>query len=260
MMNKKFVIILMSLLFVLSVVVVGQVGALSGSEILEKLDENMRADNQYMEQEMVIVSSRGSERSRDLAMWSKVAEDGSEYMLVRFLAPADVAGTGLLLVENDMWLYLPDLGSSRRIAGSAREGNFMGSDFSYEDMEALGTVGFSVTFSAELLSEVEFGERNAFHLQLEPSNDEDTTYSSLEMKVDAEYWLPLKIDYYKDGELLKTLLTSNHQQIDDRWTAQEMEMSNHQSDTKTIMNVQEVDYSSEIDLNVFTERNLERGH
>ena len=259
MMNKKLITIFMSLLLALSFGVLEQAAALSGTEILEELDNNMRADNQYMEQEMVIVSSRGSERSRDLAMWSKIEDDGFEYMLARFLAPADVAGTGLLLEEDDMWLYLPDLGSSRRIAGSAREGDFMGSDFSYEDMEALGTVGFAETFEAEFLTEVEFETRNAYQLKLEPHDQDNTAYNRLEMKVDTEYWLPLKIDYYEDEELLKTLLTFNHQMIDGRWTAQEMEMTNHQSDTKTIMKVKEVDYSSDIDPNIFTERNLERG-
>ena len=259
MMRKRNVVLMLALALILTVGLVQEVDALTGPEILEKLDDTMRAENQYTEQEMVLVSEGGSERTRDMAMWSRVINDKEE-MLVRFLSPADVEGTGLLLEDDDMWLYLPDLGSTRRIAGSAREGDFMGSDFTYEDMEALGTVGFSQDFSAELLAEVEFDEREAYHLELTPYEEDETAYSGLELKVDGEYWLPLEIDYFEENEPVKTLTTHDHEIIDGRWTAGRMEMSNHKDGTKTIMTVREVDYTSEIDPNVFTERNLERGY
>lgn len=236
---------------------VGVAQGVSGSEILENLDETMRADSKYMEQEMVLVSSRGSERSREIATWSKV-EEGSEQMLVRFLAPADVAGTGLLLEDEDMWLFLPELNNTRRIAGSAREGDFMGSDLTYKDMEALGTTGFSNDYDAELLAEKDYDGEEAYHLELQPVTD-DISYNKLEMIVSAERWLPLEIKYFEDGEHVKTLLTFDHDMIDDRWTAQRMEMSDHERGTMTKLILNAVDYSGDIDSNIFTVRNLERG-
>ena len=258
-MRKRFIVIMLVLALILTGGLIQEVDALSGSEILEKLDDTMRAENQYTEQEMKLISARGSERTRDMARWSRVIDD-TEQMLVRFLSPSDVEGTGMLVEDDDMWLYLPDLDSTRRIAGSAREGDFMGSDFTYEDMEALGTVGFSQDFSAELLAEVEYDDREAYHLELTPYDEEETAYSNLELKVDGEYWQPLKINYFEENEHLKTLTTHDHEIIDDRWTAGRLEMSDHEDGTRTVMTVKEVDYTSEIDSNLFTERNLERGY
>ena len=256
-MRKRLIVMMLVAAMVFAGGLFNQLNAMSGQEVLENMDETMRADNKYMEQEMVIVSSRGSERSREIATWSRV-EAGNEQMLVRFLAPADVAGTGLLMEDDDMWLYLPELNNTRRIAGSAKQGDFMGSDLSYEDMEALGTAGFGNDYQAELVEIVEFEGREAYKLELIPVNDE-VAYSNLEIKVASEFWLPLKIDYYQDGELVKTLLTFDHAELDGRWTAQMLEMTDHESGSQTRLILNEVDYNTEIDSGVFTTRNLERG-
>ncbi|MFN2364341.1 MAG: outer membrane lipoprotein-sorting protein, partial [Halarsenatibacteraceae bacterium] len=105
-MRKKLIVLMLVTAVVFAGGLFSQLEAMTGEEILKKMDETMRADSKYMAQEMVLVSPRGSERSREIATWSKIA-DGSEKMLVRFLAPADIAGTGLLMEGDDMWLYLP---------------------------------------------------------------------------------------------------------------------------------------------------------
>ena len=61
--------------------------------------------------------------------------------VITFSAPADVAGMKFLQVQNsssddERYLYTPDLKRSRRIAGSNRNDSFMGTDFSYADMDA----------------------------------------------------------------------------------------------------------------------------
>lgn len=256
-MRRKLFIVILLAVIIFAGGIFSQLNAMTGQEILEKMDETMEADKKYMEQEMVLVSSRGSERSREIATWSRV-EAESEQMLVRFLAPADIAGTGLLMEGDNMWLYLPELNNTRRIAGSVKQGDFMGSDLSYEDMEALGTTGFSNDYQAELLAEEDYQGEEAYHLELQPVTEE-TSYNKLEMIVSAEKWLPLEIRYFEDGDHLKTLLTFDHAEIDGRWTAQRMEISNHGQETMTKLILNAVDYNRDIDNNIFTVRNLERG-
>src|SRR5690554_4570929 len=132
-----------------------EVLALTGNEVLGNLDETMKADSKVMEQEMLLYTRSGSVRNRDVKLWNKLDTDGNRKMLVRFTAPANIAGTSFLSVDDDMWLYMPALGKVKRIAGSAKQGNFMGSDLSYEDMEALGSTGFQNDYTAELMTEEE---------------------------------------------------------------------------------------------------------
>lgn len=232
--------------------------AIDGEEILSKMDETMKTESKFMEEDMILYTASGSERKRSVDVWNKT-KDGEDKMLVKFTEPANVAGTAFLMVEDDMWLYLPALGKVKRIAGSAKQGSFMGSDLTYEDMQALGNTGFAVDYQSELIDEVELGDNQAYHLQLEPRGDE-LAYNKLEMWVDKDIWLPLKIEYYnKSDELEKVLKTEAHKQIDGRWTATRMEVENKLKGSKTVLVIKEVDFAREIDDKIFTTRSLERG-
>ena len=98
-----------------------------------------------------LISKRGSERVREVQIKS-IEREGLGKSLVRFHAPADVAGTGFLLLEkadadDDQYLYLPALGKVKRITGSQRNQRFMGTDLTYADMESRDLKNSSVTTS-----------------------------------------------------------------------------------------------------------------
>ncbi|MFZ4736174.1 MAG: outer membrane lipoprotein-sorting protein [Bradymonadia bacterium] len=90
---------------------------------------------------MQLTDSGGARKERVLRARTVRGADGTARTLLRFLAPAEVQGAAFLLVEqkgdtpDDMHLYLPALKRTRRISGAQKDGSFMGSDFSYADME-----------------------------------------------------------------------------------------------------------------------------
>ena len=256
-MKKIWIYVVMALITVMSAF--GAAAAPeSGEVVLAKLDATMKAEQKYMEQEMVLVTVSGAERSRTVAVWNKIVDD-EEMMLLRFLGPANVKGTGFLMKNDDMWLYLPALGKVKRIAGSAKQGSFMGSDLSYEDMEALGSKGFAQTHQVKGLHETKYGEASVYQLALSPQ-DGAGSYSQLEILVDQELYLPLQIIYYgRDGQALKKLTTFDHQQVDGRWVATRMQMEDLKKGSKTVLKVNKVDFKATIDDSVFSTRSLERG-
>lgn len=254
---KKFAVGLVVVFLLSSLPVVAE--SLDGKEIMKRVDSVLKTDEKYMEEEMILYTSSGTTRKRTVSVWNKRVDDVNK-MLLRFNAPADIEGTGFLMEDDDMWLYLPALGREKRVAGSAKQGNFMGSDLTYEDMETLGNTGFSGDYSATFLEESEFNGKNTYLLKLVPK-DEESAYSKLKMWVDSEIYLPLHIVYYdRDGKEYKQLTTRNHKKIDGKWTATELEMKNLKKGTKTVLKVNEVDFNNSIDDNVFTIRFLERGN
>ena len=124
---------------------VGLAQELTAEEIVARVDLTMSSNSKIMTQEMTLVSPSGARRTREIKLQNKRTAD-QDLMLVRFLSPADVRGTGLLMTNDDTWLYLPALGKARRIAGHAKKGDFMGSDLSFADMEQLHD-GFGSQFS-----------------------------------------------------------------------------------------------------------------
>src|SRR5690606_34213932 len=83
-------------------------------------------------------------RTRELLMLEK--KYGAERKAVLyFTAPADTAGTGILMFsyaeatgkDDDQWWYLPALRQSRRIATNSKEGPYLVTAFSIADIERL---------------------------------------------------------------------------------------------------------------------------
>lgn len=230
----------------------------SAGEILDRIDQTMGASSKVMSQTMTLVAANGQQRTREMQMWSKQTEQGDQ-MLARFLAPADVKGTGILMSADDMWLYLPALGKVRRVASHAKKGSFMGSDLTFDDMEQLGGKGFTPFYTATLLREDTFEGSDTFVLKLIPL-DPESDFTHLTLWADKDVWLPRKVEYYGANDtLLKVLTTWNLQVMDGRHMAQTMTMEDKQKGSQTILEVKEVRFGETIDESIFTTRNLERG-
>lgn len=237
----------------LLVVLASSASAASGEEILARLDETMQSGSREIVQQMTLISAKGQERTRQIQMWSSRGE--TDRMLVRFLSPADVAGTGLLSVGDDMWLYLPALGRVRRIAGHAKKGSFMGTDLSYEDMEEFGSTGFAANYSPELI-----GTEQEFYLLRLTPHSQDRGYQHLKMQVCRERFLPLRIEYYApDGSLVKVLTTMDFQQVQGRPTAGKLIMEDVVKGSKTVLEQLKVDFEPDLNEEMFSTRYLERG-
>ncbi len=237
---------------------VGLAQELTAEEIVARVDLTMSSNSKIMTQEMTLVSPSGARRTREIKLQNKRTAD-QDLMLVRFLSPADVRGTGLLMTNDDTWLYLPALGKARRIAGHAKKGDFMGSDLSFADMEQLGMTGFGSQFSPSLLRAEVFQNNDVYVLELVPL-ERDSDYSRLVMWVDQVRFIPCKIEYMdKDGKLFKILQNEGIQEVNGRWVAIAMEIQNVQQGTKTILKVSDVEFDVDILDSTFTVRSLERG-
>jgi hypothetical protein len=89
----------------------------------------------------VLVNKSGKKTERNLELLSR-RKDGLVQSVVRFRSPQDVAGTAFLMIDkkggaSEQYIYLPRLRRTRRIVGGEREGSFMGSDFTYADMQPI---------------------------------------------------------------------------------------------------------------------------
>lgn len=256
--NKILTLLVVVLIFSPIGVEISLAKGLTAVEIIAQVDLTMGSDSKIMTQEMTLVSASGAQRTREIQLQNK-RSDEQDSMLVRFLSPSDVRGTGLLMTDDDTWLYLPALGRSRRIAGHAKKGDFMGSDLSFDDMEQLGMTGFGAKFAPVLVGSEVFQGTDTYVLELSPL-DSESDYSKLVMWVDEERFLPRKIEYVDaGGKLLKVLHNEDIQEVDGRWVASAMTMENVQAGTKTLLKVSDVQFNVDISDSVFSVRSLERG-
>ncbi|HEX8953766.1 MAG TPA: outer membrane lipoprotein-sorting protein [Polyangia bacterium] len=179
--------------------------------------------------------------------------------LVRFTAPADVAGVGFLQIQtkagdDDRYLYLPELKRARRIAGSNRGQSFMGTDFSYADLDRRDLR----QAAAEARADETLARFPCWRVAVKPTGA-DATYARAELWVRKDNFLPLKMEMYgRSGALLKTLTTQEVRRIGGRWFITRSTMVSHEAARQTELVIVELDPRSDLADGEFTVRNLEK--
>jgi hypothetical protein len=207
----------------------------------------------------IIKDERGSQRELAFSARSRRHAPPLTKSLVRFRAPADLAGVGFLQIQkadddDDRYLFLPELGKARRIAGNTRGSAFMGTDFTYADLDRRdlreGT--------AVLKGQEDLGKFPCYHLEVIPKRA-DSPYARLEIWVRTDNFVPLKtLMYNRAGVLLKTLVTLELRRIDGRWFLTRSRMTDHAAARTTELVLDNIQPKSDVPDDEFTVRNLEK--
>lgn len=223
---------------------------LTGVEILKKVDDVTYAPkDQTYKARVILIDKNGRESYREALMYQK----GTNKRLVKFTEPADIRGIGFLSLPEDMnYVYLPAFKRSRRVASHIKNQNFAGTDFTYEDMEALT---YSEKWNPELLRQ----DQSHYILKLTPKEGRKSDYSKLVMYVRTDNFYPEKIEYYdKAGNLYKILTRSRIEKVRNYWIAFETEMKDVKKDHATKLILEDVKVDTNLSNDIFTVRNLER--
>jgi outer membrane lipoprotein-sorting protein len=241
------------------------IGQMTGREIMEKVDAQPEPKSMVATTEMILVSvKRGKtkERRREIIRYQKNYDSGrfQSKSLIRFQYPADVKGTGFLMWEydndkdDDQWLFLPALGKVKRIVAREKAENFMGSDFSYEDIGGRDLEDDKY----EYLGDEDLNGTPCYMVKAIP-NDEDSGYQYRIAWIDRENWILTKVEYYdRKGALLKILTFDKQSRDGPYWSVEEMQMENVQNQHKTIMKITDIQYDTGISDDYFSERFLTR--
>jgi hypothetical protein len=179
--------------------------------------------------------------------------------LVRFTAPADLAGAGFLQIQNregddDRYLFLPELKRARRISGNLRTNSFMGTDFSFADLDRRD---LRESASSERPEE-NIGKFPCFHIDTRPSRA-DSPYSRVELWIRKDNYLPLKMVMFdRAGALFKTFTAQEVRRISGHWYITKSRMVNHAQAHETLLTIDSVEPKDDIPDEEFSLRALEK--
>lgn len=239
----------------------------SAQEVMEKAAETRMVDGSEAVVKMSIISEKGQVRERTLALATKIYDGGkTEKRVYRFTSPPDVNGTGVLVYDydakdDDIWVYLPALRKTRRIVSSQRSKSFMGSEFSYADVNAPTLSDFNYKFVKEEAA----GGEPCWVVEVTPKDDKvakDEGYAKKLYWVSKATYAIRKGEFYDlDGKLLKELNSKNIQLLDPkkkRYRTMYMEMVNKQNGRKSVFESEKAALSTNLQDDLFTTRYLER--
>ncbi|MCF7796256.1 MAG: outer membrane lipoprotein-sorting protein [Lentisphaeria bacterium] len=236
----------------------------TGLEIMEKLDAQPAPENMNAVVTMTLENKRGQQRIRTIQRYQKEYTDGEfeNKSLIFFLEPADERGTGFLQwnyreagKDDDQWLYLPALGREKRIAAAEKNSEFMGTDFTYEDM---GDRDIS-KYTYKLLGEETLAGEACWKIEGQ-AKDKSRTYQRMLSWISKEKIQPLRVDFFdKRDDQIKVLEMSDYEQINGFWIAKTMHMQNLKKKHQTTLAIQEIDLKKVLNDDLFTIRMLKRG-
>ncbi|GAB3279855.1 outer membrane lipoprotein-sorting protein [Parahaliea aestuarii] len=240
----------------------------AGHDIMQKV--NARPDGEQVRRDFTISTTdrRGVTRVEKTIAYRKYF--GADKRTVMFYTePTNVRGTGFLTfdysaptADDDQWLYLPALRKIRRISSSNRGDSFLGTDLSYEEIKKENKVEIS-DYRFTLLEETTCLERPGLLVEAIPVSDriaEELGYSKVHYCIDPAIWMARHVEFWDiAGNHLKTISIDEVQEIDGVWTSVDLQVVNHKTQHRTRLQQDNIDYSVEIDDQVFTQPYLRRG-
>ncbi|MCB1670521.1 MAG: outer membrane lipoprotein-sorting protein [Gammaproteobacteria bacterium] len=250
----------------------GSAAELSAAEIIQRNDSLDDGDSAIIDYRLVLVDRRNRQRERHLRMFAKDYGEDTR-TLTQFDSPADIRGTGYLNydwddpdMDDDSWLYLPALQRVKRIATSDTSDSFLGSDFTYADINGLEIKWYDYSFYDE--SEVIDGQ-DCWVIDIVPKPEfrdraeQATGYSRLRTWIRKDNFVEQRSQAWElRGNRVKYFNSTDIAQVDGIWTIRRLQVvttRNNRQEHASVLQMEDVTYNVPLDDELFTTENLERG-
>lgn len=207
---------------------------------------------------MLLTDADGSSKERAMDILGRRI-GGLFQTMVRFLAPQDIAGTAFLMLErandaSEQYVYLPGLKRTRRIVGREREGSFMGSDFTYADMQRVD----AKYATHKRMPDEMLGTEAVYVLESTIAPDAPSSYGKVVTWVRKSDYIALRTRFHdKKGTLVKTLYSRRVREIDGKPVVVEARMQSQLKKHSTDLFIDTIDRQKDLADTNFTPAALE---
>jgi hypothetical protein len=241
----------------------------SGRATMDRLRTLEHGDRSWEDRSQLlalqIFDRRGGKRERSMVIKTRRDNPGEDQTLTVFTAPAELRGTAFLQFAHrdrdaEQWLYLPEMERVRRITSRAKNQSFMGTDFSYRDLELLSDVieWTEAEAPARSLGLVDFEGGMAEKIELRPASKE-IGYERIVVTVAKPALVLRRIEFFGEGDQpLKILDLDAIRDVKGIPTPGRMVMVQPAKGSRTEILISEIAYDAGLPARIFTQRSLER--
>lgn len=240
----------------------GLVQSQTAQEISKKSMDAIEVGSMEMISTIHIRDAKGNNRVRQITTASKTFGDITK-MLIKFIAPADVKGTAILVYDyenqnDNMWIYMPALRKVRRIVSSEKGKSFMGSEFTNADMSSPTMSDFEYM---NLGSET-YNGKNCWKIESKCKTEaiqNENGFSKRISFIDKTNYVCYKVNYYDFiGKLNRIQIIENYKkQQNGKYFAYKMAMENVLTKRKSEMIIDKFQIGSQLPESAFAPTALE---
>jgi hypothetical protein len=237
----------------------------TGLELMQKYQSLHDVDTEYTHSSMTLVNKDGRKRERVMQTYEKKSDRGENRSLLKFLSPKTINNVGLLTwqhsgeTDDDQWLYLPASKRIKRIASAGMKNPFMGSDLSFEDMQAENLEAHSY----KVVGEEEINGQICWKIEALPATQKQARASAYGKRI---IWLrkdityPIKMEFYNRRDaLIKQASYEDLTHIENPvWRHNKSVMNTLQKMTSTVILIDKRQIGLTIEENQFNQQALKR--
>jgi hypothetical protein len=206
--------------------------AQTADEIAAKAAQSIEFESLEMGTTLIIRDAKGNERRRQIEVSTRKFGAVTKTRM-RFIAPAEVKGTAILIYDydgkdDDMWVFMPASKQTRRIVSNEKGKSFMGSEFSNADMSKPN----QSDFSHSIMGSETIDGKACWKLEskcLDAARSSRYGYKRKISYIDKANYLSYRIEFYnQEDKLFKTLNYQDYRkQSTGKYFSYKMEAKNH---------------------------------
>jgi hypothetical protein len=173
--------------------------------------------------------------------------------LIQFLAPSEVKGVGLLTLSHagkpsEQWFYAPAIDRDRRIAQQEKSSRFLGTHFTYEDMEERQLDAYDYALEGEETLD----GAPCYKVSATPRPSEQSQYSRLLFWVREDRYVTIQVHGFVDGALRRIFRGTDLRQVEGVWLVQRWVLSDTKREGTTTLVQRNVRLRIPVDAGLFS--------
>jgi hypothetical protein len=221
-------------------------------QIMQEVQKRSRAASQHYEGMLQVFDNKGKITDKKWR-YDRMGSHGNSKVVLRFIAPAEVKGVALLIVNHpdrssDQWMWTPAISRERRIAMQDRRTRFFGTDFSFEDLEERDVEQYDYSLRGE---EALDGEP-CWKIESRPRASKSSQYTRSLVWVRKSNYTYAQIESYTDSKLIRLILYRDLQQVQNIWTARLLEVRDASRNSRTLLKLEQLRYDDPVKDDDFT--------
>jgi len=221
-------------------------------QIIAEVQRRQHSTSQRYEGTLEVIGE-GKRIATKQWVYQRIGSFGNSKAILRFIAPAEVKGVGLLVVNHpdrasDQWMWRPEIGRDQRIALQDRSTRFFGTDFSFEDLEERDVEQYELRLLAD--------DGGQWKIESRPRKASQYTFSYFWIK--KENYTFVKVEAYNKKGLVRVIDYKDYEQIKGIWTARTSEVYDVTRKSRTILKYEKLEYNLPFKDDEFTLQALRR--
>ena len=213
-------------------------------DIVQTSEDRTRSKSEHYEGELQVISSNGH-MSAKRWIYDRLGSFGNSKAVLVFTAPAEVKGFALLIVNHpdrasDQWIWRPAIQRDTRVALQDRRTRFFGTGFSFEDLEERDVDQYDY----KLLDQENMDGALCWKIEASPKEAKSSQYTKSYLWFREDNYVLAELQGWSKDRMMRGIHYTDIAQVQGIWTARRVEVWDVEKRSRTILQLDKLQFNA----------------